>query len=94
MEEDANSQLECAKVTDALEVQKLDSNLFSSLAKQLWIPMRSRGVFGGQVISQALVSATSTVDSAFALHVCYLPSTTWFKLADEIGHDGIVYARM
>ncbi|KAI0815299.1 thioesterase-like superfamily-domain-containing protein [Irpex lacteus] len=72
MEEVAN-QLECAKVTDAIEVEKLDNNLYRSLAKNLWVPARARGVFGGQVISQALVSATNTVDSAFHLHSmhCY-----------------------
>ncbi len=68
MEEVAN-QLECAKVTDAIEVEKLDNNLYRSLAKNLWVPARARGVFGGQVISQALVSATNTVDSVFHLHV-------------------------
>ena len=68
-EEVANPQVECAKVTDAIEVEKLDSNLYRSLAKHLWVPARARGVFGGQVISQALVSATNTVDSVFHLHV-------------------------
>lgn len=30
------------------------------------------GIFGGQVISQAIVAATQTVDRAFHLHVCTL----------------------
>jgi acyl-CoA thioesterase len=69
MEDITNLQMECATPTDALEVETLDRNLFRSHEKQLWVPLRARGVFGGQVISQALVSATRTVDPAFALHV-------------------------
>lgn len=33
------------------------------------MPPRGRGVFGGQVISQAVVSATNCVDPAYGLHV-------------------------
>ncbi|KAI0702466.1 thioesterase-like superfamily-domain-containing protein [Cytidiella melzeri] len=62
-----------SQVAHTLEVEQLDSNLFRSLAKHLFLPFRSRGIFGGQVISQALVSATNTVDPAYALHSmhCY-----------------------
>ncbi|KAI0343946.1 hypothetical protein BDW22DRAFT_1328044 [Trametopsis cervina] len=66
-------QLECRKVSDALEVEQLDINLFRSFPRHFWVPAQGRGVFGGQVISQALVSATHTVDPAFAVHSlhCY-----------------------
>lgn len=51
----------------SLEVEQLDPNLYRSIS--LYTPFRARGVFGGQVISQAVVAATSCVDAAFALHV-------------------------
>jgi acyl-CoA thioesterase len=60
-------QAEHEHISTALEVELLDVNLFRS--KSLWLPTRARGVFGGQVISQALVSATKCVDAAFSLHV-------------------------
>lgn len=56
-----------------LEVEQLDTTLFRS--KSLFIPERARGVFGGQVISQALVSATQTVDPEYRLHVSPLFSS-------------------
>jgi hypothetical protein len=59
-----NERIECA-----LEVERLDVNLYRS--RSLYVPYRARGVFGGQVISQAIVSATKCVDPAFALHVRY-----------------------
>lgn len=68
-DEATSNQLECVQVTDALEVEKLDVNLFRSPAQHLWVPIRARGVFGGQVISQALASATNCVDPLFSLHV-------------------------
>ena len=67
MDEVPSNQMESTQITDALEVEKLDVNLYRS--KHLWIPRRARGVFGGQVISQALVSATNCVEPSFALHV-------------------------
>ncbi|OBZ78951.1 DNA repair protein rad14 [Grifola frondosa] len=61
-------QEENEEISMSLEVEQLDVNLFRS--KKLFIPYASRGVYGGQVISQALVSATNCVDPAFGLH-CY-----------------------
>ncbi|TFK41346.1 thioesterase-like superfamily-domain-containing protein [Crucibulum laeve] len=59
------------QISTSLEVEKIEVNLFRS--KSLWLPLRARGVFGGQVISQALVSATNCVDPAYGLHSlhCY-----------------------
>lgn len=54
-------------ISEALEVEALDVSLFRS--KTLYLPARARGVFGGQVISQALVSATNCVDPVYSLHV-------------------------
>ncbi|KIL71016.1 hypothetical protein M378DRAFT_66805 [Amanita muscaria Koide BX008] len=65
-------QVEHEQISTSLEVEQLDSNLFRS--KSLYLPVRARGVFGGQVISQAVVTATNVVDPGFALHVrlqCY-----------------------
>lgn len=71
MAEAPSFQVESRDISTAIEVEKLDTNLFRS--KSLWIPFRARGVFGGQVISQALVSATGCVDAAYGLHSmhCY-----------------------
>ena len=60
-------QVEHELISTSLEVEQLDTNLFRS--KSLWLPVRSRGVFGGQVISQAVVSATKCVDPSYTLHV-------------------------
>ncbi|KAI0651598.1 thioesterase-like superfamily-domain-containing protein [Trametes meyenii] len=59
------------QISSALEVEQLDVNLYRS--KTLYLPPWARGVFGGQVISQALVSANNCVDPAFSLHSlhCY-----------------------
>jgi len=64
-------QVEHEQISTSLEVERIDVNLFRS--KSLWVPLRARGVFGGQVISQALVSATNCVKPEFALHSmhCY-----------------------
>ena len=64
------NQAEHTHISTALEVETLDVNLFRS--KTLWLPNRSRGVFGGQVISQAIVSATNCVDKAYGLHASIL----------------------
>ncbi|KAL5534390.1 hypothetical protein ACEPAG_852 [Sanghuangporus baumii] len=70
---DANTsdQVEHEYISTSLDVEQLDTNLFRS--KSLWLPVRARGVFGGQVISQALVSATNCVDPTYGLHSlhCY-----------------------
>lgn len=60
-------QAEHELISTSLEVEQLDTNLFRS--KSLRVPARARGVFGGQVISQAIVSATQCVDPSFGLHV-------------------------
>lgn len=68
MADDTLNQVEHEHISTSLEVEQLDTNLFRS--KYLYVPRRARGVFGGQVISQAVVSATNCVDPQFALHVC------------------------
>ncbi|KAK0233361.1 hypothetical protein IW262DRAFT_1444247 [Armillaria fumosa] len=69
-----NNQAEHEQISTALEVERLEVNLFRS--KSLWMPTRARGVFGGQVISQALVSATNCVNPAYGLHCYFLTSAS------------------
>ncbi|KZT06361.1 DNA repair protein [Laetiporus sulphureus 93-53] len=69
-----DGQEEHEQIATSLEVEQLDTNLFRS--KSLWLPVRSRGVYGGQVISQALVSATQCVDPAYSLHCYFLLSAS------------------
>jgi hypothetical protein len=60
-------EVEHEHISAALELERIDTNLYRS--KSLWVPVRARGVFGGQVISQAVVAASKSVDSKYALHV-------------------------
>ena len=66
-DKDLKDQAEHQLIETSLEVEQLDTNLFRS--KRLYVPVRARGVFGGQVISQAVVSATNCVDPVYGLHV-------------------------
>ncbi|KLO17027.1 Thioesterase/thiol ester dehydrase-isomerase [Schizopora paradoxa] len=71
MAEDNANRAEHELISTSLDVEQLDINLFRS--KSLWVPVRARGVFGGQVISQAIVSATNCVELDYRLHSlhCY-----------------------
>jgi hypothetical protein len=62
-----NNQAEPSDISVALDVEQLDLNLYRS--RNLYLPYEARGVFGGQVISQALVAATKCVKPEFLLHV-------------------------
>ncbi|GLB36418.1 putative acyl-CoA thioesterase [Lyophyllum shimeji] len=93
-----SNQAEHEQISTSLEVEQLDVNLFRS--KSLWLPVRARGVFGGQVISQALVSATNCVNPAFGLHSlhCYFllsasPSTPIIYHVDRV-RQGRSYATL
>ncbi|KAI0034944.1 hypothetical protein K488DRAFT_76953 [Vararia minispora EC-137] len=65
---------EVLQIEAALEVEQLDTFLFRS--KKLNVPYLARGAFGGQVISQALVSATQCVPSKYLLHCYFLFSVS------------------
>ena len=65
------NQAEPSDISAALDVEQLDLNLYRS--RSLSIPFQGRGVFGGQVISQALVSATKCVKPESTLHVSVCP---------------------
>ncbi|OAX44868.1 Thioesterase/thiol ester dehydrase-isomerase [Rhizopogon vinicolor AM-OR11-026] len=69
---DDTNQAESSKISTSLELEQIEVNLFKS--KTLYKPSKaSRGVFGGQVISQAIVAATNCVNPVFGLHSlhCY-----------------------
>eukprot|EP01117_Protostelium_nocturnum_P003840 TRINITY_DN15108_c0_g1_i1.p1 TRINITY_DN15108_c0_g1~~TRINITY_DN15108_c0_g1_i1.p1 ORF type:complete len:367 (-),score=114.98 TRINITY_DN15108_c0_g1_i1:43-1143(-) len=53
-------------IEGAIAVEEVDVNLYRSL--RLWIPAGARGVFGGQVIAQATLSAAKTVPENLKLH--------------------------
>ena len=61
-------------IRSALSLEKIDENLFRS--KSLWTPPGARGVYGGQIIGQALIAAHATVDyhtkSVHSLHSYFL----------------------
>ncbi|KAI7831463.1 HotDog domain-containing protein [Gamsiella multidivaricata] len=49
-----------------LDLEEIDKDLYRS--KKLWVPMGARGVFGGNVVGQALVAATNTVSTDYSVH--------------------------
>ncbi|KAG1783678.1 hypothetical protein EV702DRAFT_958446 [Suillus placidus] len=71
---DDPNQAESSKISTSLELEQIEVNLFRS--KTLYQPTRARGVFGGQVISQAIVAATNCVDPVFGLHCYFLLSAS------------------
>ena len=68
-----DNEQEVLQIGAALDVEQLDTYLFRS--KELHKPYRARGAFGGQVISQALVSATRCVQSKYLVHVSFYSLT-------------------
>jgi hypothetical protein len=62
-----HNQAEPSDISFALDVVQLEPDLYQS--RNLSLPFEARGVFGGQVISQALVAATGCVKPEFTLHV-------------------------
>jgi acyl-CoA thioesterase 8 len=68
----SQTQEEHRLISTSLEVEKIDTFLYRSLQSALYKPRKARGVFGGQVISQAVSSATRSVDERYQLHVSLL----------------------
>ncbi|KAI8879595.1 Thioesterase/thiol ester dehydrase-isomerase [Backusella circina FSU 941] len=54
------------KMTNAIDVQMIDTNLYMS--KELWLPYGSRGAFGGQIVAQALNAGFQTIPEEFFIH--------------------------
>ena len=55
-------------------------------SRQLWVPPGSRGVFGGQVLGQALVAATKTAPDSFVVHSLH----SYFLLPGDVSRP-IIY---
>ncbi|KAF9429112.1 Acyl-CoA thioesterase 8 [Entomortierella beljakovae] len=53
-------------IESMLDLEEIDKDLYRS--KKLWRPMGARGVFGGNVVGQALVAATNTVSDNYSVH--------------------------
>nr|AND95723.1 Acyl-CoA thioesterase [Perkinsus olseni] len=63
-------------VEELLVVRKTDTHVFVADAEDLWIPRGAKGLFGGQVIGQALIAAAESVPSPYSassVH-CYFVS--------------------
>ena len=56
-----------------VQVELVDRDLYRGVKEVLWLPGFNRGVFGGQVASQALHAAMQTVSSEYTAHSmhCY-----------------------
>ncbi|KAI8968989.1 HotDog domain-containing protein [Mycotypha africana] len=63
---DADDEDFGARMLNAVDVQEIDANLYMS--KELWLPAGARGVFGGQIVAQALRAAFATVGHEFDIH--------------------------
>ena len=60
-------------VLEAIAVSSVAENSFSS--ESLWTPHGHPGVYGGQLVAQAVHSAAKSVHVAFDLNVC--PFSLW-----------------
>lgn len=49
-----------------IDLEQLDDLLFRAPRDNLWVPVGGRGVFGGQILGQALHAATRTVDGTMS----------------------------
>ena len=78
------NETEPSDISSALDVEQLDLNLYRS--RNLSLNFDARGVFGGQVISQALVAATNCVKSEFTLHVRVLPPPPPIRTRTQLTH--------
>ncbi|KAF9191172.1 Acyl-CoA thioesterase 8 [Haplosporangium sp. Z 11] len=64
---DADGSTNNTIIETMLDLEEIDKDLYRS--KKLWAPMGARGVFGGNVVGQALVAATNTVSTDYSVHV-------------------------
>jgi acyl-CoA thioesterase II len=56
-------------MSSALDLEEMDTDLYVAPQANLWVPHGGVGVFGGQVLGQALHAASLTSeDPSFELH--------------------------
>lgn len=58
------------RASDAMQLEQLSELEFRS--GSLWVPYGHRSAYGGQLMAQAICSASKCVDSRFNLHVRFL----------------------
>ncbi|KIJ30518.1 hypothetical protein M422DRAFT_234803 [Sphaerobolus stellatus SS14] len=94
---DAVSGIKKAQLlADGFEVERQDDLKFQS--KAVWTATTGPGVFGGQIMAQAVLSAAETVDAAYSLHyvqsyfVSAASKRTPIQYLVEILRDGRSYA--
>ncbi|KAG1459880.1 hypothetical protein G6F46_000327 [Rhizopus delemar] len=75
---DENDEDFSTRMENAIEVQEIAPNLY--LSKELWLPAGARGVFGGQIVAQALRAAFYTVGEEFEIHSLH----SYFILAGSV----------
>lgn len=66
MKDDAADKLKSTLVDTVLTLEKLDVNLYR--AAQMWSAFRTKNLFGGQIVGQALVAAGKTVNPKLNVH--------------------------
>ncbi|PIK40659.1 putative acyl-coenzyme A thioesterase 8 [Apostichopus japonicus] len=62
----SNDKLKSTLMDTVLTLERLDVNLFR--AAQMWSAFRTKNLFGGQIVGQALVAAGKTVDQRLNVH--------------------------
>ncbi|KAF4723008.1 Mitochondrial import inner membrane translocase subunit Tim9 [Perkinsus olseni] len=83
-------------VEESLALRKIDTHLFLADKKNLWLPRGAKGVFGGQVIGQALVAATDSLDNIIPNHHLMLDDSKpkhemakrqfWLRARGDVGN--------
>ena len=80
-----------------LDLEQLDTKLFRAASSSLWVPPGGRGVFGGQVLGQALHAATRTVEGALGAPELrtFAPASlhSYFLLRGQPSRDIIYHVR-
>ncbi|KAH8050076.1 hypothetical protein JL722_11611 [Aureococcus anophagefferens] len=68
-----------------IDLEEIDRLLFRASRDQLWVPPGGRGVFGGQILGQALHAATRAVGGGWGVHSLH----GYFLQAGNPRHDVI-----
>ena len=75
-----------------MDLEEVDTNLFVAPSENLWVPAGGVGVFGGQVIGQALHAASLTVERPdFQLHSLHAYFLRFILFECDYMHDLILY---